>query len=138
MLEQHPGEKNLNTYKILFLIKGIFDLLIALIGIIYIVIGSISSDAFEYTSEVNNEVMPVNPGTIFFVAGIVLILIALITGVPALMASSKLGRKEGRTFIIVAAAINCITGVLGILLCIFTVLELQKPEVREVFDANDR
>ena len=134
---QHPGEKNLNTYKILFLIKGILDLLISLIGLIYIAIGSFASSAFEEAAYRSGEEIPFNPANLFVIFGVVMLIIALGTGIPALMASSRFQQRRGRTFIIVAAAINCITGILGILLCIFTVIELQKPEVRELFDAND-
>jgi len=137
MNEQHPGEKNLNTYKILFMIKGIFDLLIALIGLIYIAIGAVAGSAIEEAAYRSGDDLPFNPGSIFLIFGIIMIVIALITGVPALMASSRIQQRRGRSFIIIAAAINCITGVLGIVLCIFTVIELQKPEVRELFDAND-
>ncbi|MCR9173271.1 MAG: hypothetical protein NXI10_12290 [bacterium] len=138
MNEQHPGEKNLNTFKILFLIKGIFDLLIALLGFIYIAIGSFTGPAFEAASRIDGQTMPMDPGSFFMIIGVVLLVLAMVTGIPALMASNRWQQKRGRNFIIVAAAINCLTGVLGILLCIFTVIELQKPEVKELFDENDR
>lgn len=138
MNDIHPGEKNLNTFKILFLIKGIFDFLIALLGIIYIAIGALAGSAFEEAAYRNGETMPFNPGNIFLIIGIIMVVFALITGIPAIMASSRIQQKRGRTFIIIAAAINCLTGILGILLCVFTIIELQKPDVRELFEANDR
>ena len=128
----HPGEKNLNTYRILFLIKGILDLLLVLIGIIYIAMGSVMSNAIAYDMASRGQHMPFDPGSLFTTVGFVLVALALITGIPALIASNKLQRREGRTFIIVAAAVNCLTGILGILLCIFTIIELQKPDVKEV------
>lgn len=137
MTQQHPGEKNLNTFRILFLIKGILDLLISFIALIYILLGSLAMEAIERSPDPTRD-MPFNPGTLFVVVGIVLLVIAVGTGIPALMASARFQQKRGRTFIIVASAINCLTGILGIILCIFTIIELQKPEVREVFDQNDR
>ncbi|XOV68157.1 MAG: hypothetical protein ACFHU9_03085 [Fluviicola sp.] len=137
MHQQHPGEKNLNTYRILFLIKGILDLCIAFIGFIYIGIGSMAGRFFDRLSYETGEDIPVNPGIFFVIVGVILILLALFTGIPALIASKRFSQKRGRTFIIIAAAINCLTGLLGILLCIFTVLELQKPAVKEIFAQND-
>lgn len=128
-----PGEKNLNTYRILFLIKGILDLLLTLAGLLYIVIGSIVGEAIRNDPFQNAEELPFDPSSIFTTVGIILIVISLLTGIPALIATAKIQRRESRSFIIVAAALNCLTGVLGIILCIFTVLELQKPHVREVF-----
>lgn len=128
-----PGEKNLNTYRILFLIKGIFDLLISLIGLLYIVIGSFVGDAMRNDPFYNDANMPFDPSSLFVTVGVILIVISLVTGIPALIATSKIQKRENRSFIIVAASLNCLTGILGILLCIFTVLELQKPQVKEVF-----
>lgn len=130
----HPGEKNLNTFRILFLIKGILDLLLIFVGLIYVMVGSFAGQVIEHDMARTGQHMPVNPGSFFMVIGVVLISLALITGIPALMASAKFQRREGRTFIIVAAALNCLTGILGIILCIFTVLELQKPEVKEILN----
>ncbi|GAB5418544.1 MAG: hypothetical protein Crog4KO_03010 [Crocinitomicaceae bacterium] len=133
----HPGEKNLNTYRILFLIKGIFDLLIIIIGAIYALLGSVMSEQMQRDAMRTGQELPFDPSTFFTIIGIVLVLIAIITGVPALMASARFKQKRGRTFIIVAAGINCLTGILGIILCIFTVMELSKPAVKEVFAEND-
>lgn len=133
----HPGEKNLNTFRILFLIKGILDLLICLIGIFYMAIGGFAGAAFEEASRQTGESVPFNPGVLFVVIGLIILLFGVALGVPALIASKRISERRSRTFIIVAAAINCLSGVLGILLCIFTIIELQKPEVRELFAQND-
>lgn len=133
----HPGEKNLNTYRILFLIKGILDLLLVLVGVIYASLGTFMSEVMRQDALQYGREMPMDPSVIFVTAGIIITIIALLTGIPALMASARLNQKRGRTFIIVAAAINCLTGVLGIILCIFTVMELSKPQVKELFAQND-
>ena len=98
--------------------------------------GAVVGDAIADEAARNGDYMPFNPGNMFLIFGVVMVALALIKGVPAIMASQRFNQKRGRTFIIVAAAINCITGVLGIVLCIFTIIEVQKQEVREVFDAN--
>lgn len=98
--------------------------------------GPVVGDTIADEAARNGDYMPFNPGNMFLIFGVVMVALALITGVPAIMASQRFHQKRGRTLIIVAAAINCITGVLGIVLCIFTIIEVQKQEVREVFDAN--
>ena len=43
---------------------------------------------------------------------------------------------KNATFIIVVSVINCLTGILGIVLGILTIIEIQKPEVSALFEAN--
>ena len=134
---KHPGEQNLNTFRILFLIKGILALLIVFLGIFYASLGSFVSGIAREEALQKGEQVPFDPAYIFIIIGGIISLLGLATSISALMASQRLNQKRGRTFIIVAAAINCLTGVLGVILCVFTIIELQKPEVKEVFEAND-
>lgn len=134
---KHPGEQNLNTFRILFLIKGILALLIVFLGIFYASLGSFVSGIAREEALQKGEQVPFDPAYIFIIIGGIITLLGLATSISALMASQRLNQKRGRTFIIVAAAINCLTGVLGVILCVFTIIELQKPEVKEVFEAND-
>lgn len=136
MNEQHPGEKNLNTFKILFLVKGIFDMLIILGGILYITIGQVMGEVIREDINSSGGHMPFNPAIFFTIIGIILMVIGLATGILAFMASARFGQKRGRTLIIVAAAVNCLTGILGIALCVFSIIEVQKPAVKELFTEN--
>jgi hypothetical protein len=94
-------------------------------------------DAMRNDALRHRQELPFDPSSFFMTIGVVITIIAVLTGIPAIMASTRLNQKRGRTFIIVAAGINCLTGILGILLCIFTVIELNKPDVKEVFAANE-
>lgn len=62
---------------------------------------------------------------------------ALVFGILTLMASKYLKEASHYNFILVMAVLNCLTGVLGILLGVFTIIELNKPEVRALFNKEN-
>jgi hypothetical protein len=63
--------------------------------------------------------------------------IAFIFGILTLMVPKYLKETRNYNFILVVAVLNCLTGVLGILLGVFTIIELNKPEVRKLFDKEN-
>ncbi len=118
---------NLDTFKILFIIKGILTLCFSLFPIFYIFLGS-----FIFTRQAPDDGAQV-VGMIMVVIGILIFLLLLAVGIVSIMAGNYLGRKTHYTFIFVVSIINCFTGILGIVLGIFTLIELNKPYVRQLF-----
>ena len=135
----HPGTKNLNTFRTLFLIKGILNLVAILFFAIYAVMGMFMSRTVEFVQNIdpNASDLPVNPGSIFIWIGVIGILVCGVIGTLLLVATKNWSNRYNRKFIQIVAGINCITGLLGILLCIFTIIELGKPEVKAVFDGEE-
>lgn len=121
-------QNNLDTFRILFIIKGILTLCFALIPIFYILLGSF---IFSQKGDENGAQIA---GTIMVVVGIFIFLFLIALGIITIMAGNYLGRKTHYTFIFVVAIINCFTGILGIVLGIFTLIELNKPHVRQLFE----
>lgn len=135
----HPGTKNLNTFRTLFLIKGILNLVSILFFAIYAVMGMFFYNAMEFVQNIdpNAPDIPINPGSIFIIVGVTGIVVCGIVGTLLLVATKNWSNRHNRKFLQIVAGINCITGLLGILLCIFTILELGKPEVKAVFDGEE-
>jgi hypothetical protein len=119
---------NLNTFKVLYYIKGALNLCFLFIPMAWIGIFSNMP-----TEEFNDPTVPFNVE--YFLIGIIaiVVLFALGSGIGSIMAGNYLGQRKNRTFILVVAILNCFTGVLGIVLGIFTIVEIQKPHVRERF-----
>jgi putative copper export protein len=121
-------DHNLGIYRILYIIKGVFTLLFSLLPLIYI---SIASFVF------NNAELPEDQahlGTMLMMTlGIVVFLFLLALGILTLLTAKYLGEKRNYDFIFVMAIVNCLTGILGIILGIFTILELNKPHVKRLF-----
>jgi len=57
-------------------------------------------------------------------------------GILTLFASKYLKEIKNYNFIFVVAILNCLTGILGIVLGIFTIIELNKPDVKALFNKN--
>lgn len=122
---------NLNTFRILYLVKGILTLCFSLFFILYGCMGFIFSSVAE-SSEVNTQ-LPFNFGWIFVIIGGVGLIFCVTFGILTLLASRYLKQVKNYNFIFVIAILNCLTGVLGILLGVFTLIELTKPQTKKIF-----
>ncbi|HLT53115.1 MAG TPA: hypothetical protein VKZ97_04475 [Flavobacteriaceae bacterium] len=126
----HP----LSNFRLFYLIKGFLNLLIALLCLGYGVFGLFFTDVFT-DLEPETE-MPFNPGYIFAIIGGIGFIISLAFTIITFMAAKYLKTPRKYNFIMVAAIVNCLTGILGILLGVFTIIELNKPEVKALFEEN--
>lgn len=124
--------KNLNTFKILFLIKGILTLCFSMFFMLYAGLGAFFTNIDEFSQA--SDSIAFNPGYIFLVVGLVGAIFSIALGTLAILASKYLKEQRNYNFIFVVAIINALTGVLGILLAVFTLIELSKPEVKELFE----
>ncbi|QYA26955.1 hypothetical protein G3I01_16120 [Gramella sp. MT6] len=121
-------EHNLRIFKILYIIKGIFILVFSLIPLFYIFLGVYIFNENEMAEE-NSQL----GGEIVMFIGIALFLFFLVMGILTLLTAKYLGEKRNYDFIFVMAIINCLTGILGIILGVFTILELNKAQVKRLF-----
>ncbi|MGI9541825.1 MAG: hypothetical protein ACR2MX_01125 [Cyclobacteriaceae bacterium] len=124
---------NLNTFRILFIVKGILTLVVSFFPLVYIAMGVfLGSAAF---TEANNP-PPFNIGIIFVIMGAFFFVLLVALGIVTLFAAKYLNEIRNYNFIFVVAILNCLTGVLGILLGVFTLIELNKPEVKVLFEKS--
>ncbi len=120
---------NLETFKILYLIKGILAMVSSLFFVAYAAFGGIM---FSEVANKQSDV-PFNPALIFIFIGGIGAVLAIAFGVLNIMVSRAFKNRNKYTFIFVMGILNCLSGVLGILLGVFTLVELNKPEVKEAF-----
>ena len=125
---------NLNIFKTLFLVKGILNLLMALFFICYALFGGYIVNMAGSGGDLDN--MTFNPAIIFFIVGGIGFVIASVMGVLTLLASKYISEVRNYNFIFVIAILNCLTGILGILLGVFTIIELNKPHVKAIFNKS--
>lgn len=132
-MKKLPG--NLHTFKILFLVQGILTLLFSLFFLFYAIMGSALSGVFnEQQSISGRNDMPFNPANIIIMIGIIGFIITVTIGSLTIVASQRMQQLRSYTFIFVMSIVNCLTGLLGILLCIFTLIEISKPHVKGKFE----
>lgn len=125
-------KNNLDTFKILFLIKGILTLCFSIFFLLYAGMGAFFTQVIEGSNA--STPMPFNPGYIFLVIGMVGFAVSVTMGTLAILASKFIKEQRNYTFIFVVAILNSITGILGILLAVFTLIELSKPHIKELFE----
>lgn len=75
-------------------------------------------------------------GIIIFIVACIGFLLTISLGILNLLASKYIKDVKNYNFIFAIAVVNCLTGVLGILLGVFTLVELTKPEVKSLFNKN--
>ncbi|WP_405377293.1 hypothetical protein [Nonlabens sp. Asnod3-A02] len=120
---------NLSTFATLHLVKGILTILFSLFFLLYMFIGT----AMTFAPMQGDVDMPFHPGNIFVIIGGIGFLITVTIGILTLLAGKYIKERRNYNFIFAIAIINCITGVLGIVLGIFTILDLNKPHVQAQF-----
>ena len=77
-----------------------------------------------------------NPGIIFIVLGIGGFILLVVAGILNIMASKHIGQVRKYNFILIVSIINCLTGILGILLGVFAIIEINKGHVKALFEQN--
>ena len=122
---------NLSTYRILFIVKGILTLLMSLLFLAYAGLGGFFSGFSEFNDDPS---MLFNPGWIFIIVGMTGFILTVIMGMLTLLAAKYINQKRRYDFVFVMAILNGLTGVLGILLAVFTCIELTKPDVKKLFE----
>jgi len=124
---------NLSTFRALFIVKGILNLLIAFffIGYAAFVISILNIEGVR-----NNPDLTFNPGLLVGVICGIGALIAIVFGILTILAGNYLTQHKNYNFIFVITILNCLSGVLGIILGVFTIIELTKPEVKALFGKN--
>jgi NADH:ubiquinone oxidoreductase subunit 6 (subunit J) len=127
---QYMPTDNLSTFATLHLVKGILTILFSLIFLLYMFLGT----AMTFGSMNHDQDMPFHPGNIFIIIGAVGFVITLSIGVLTLLAGKYIKERRNFNFIFAISIINCITGILGVLLGVFTILDLNKPHVKAQFE----
>lgn len=125
---------NLSTFKLLFLIKGILTLCFSLFFVVYGIFGLFMGNLIESTDPNFHNEIPFNPGYIFVIVGGIGFIVSVTLGILALLVQKYIKELRNYKFIFVVAILNALTGILGILLAVFTLLEITKPEVKKLFD----
>jgi len=125
---------NLDTFRILFIVKAILTFLVALFFLLYAGLGGFFMNIIDSSNEIDD--MPFHPGMIFMIIGGVGFILSVAFGILTLLVSKYIKELRNYNFIFVMAILNCLTGVLGILLGVFTIIELNKPHIKDLFESK--
>lgn len=124
---------NLETFRILFIIKGIVTLLFSVFPLFYIFLGATLFNGPEVEGLERNVGWI---GNFMIIIGVFVFLLLAVGGILTIIAGKYIGNAEKYNFVLVVSILNCLTGILGILLGIFAIVEITKPHVKELFNRN--
>lgn len=122
-------EKNLDLLANLHLILGILTALMACIPIIYLAIGI----AIFVGATNGGETAPRIVGLVFIILALLIILAGWALAVLIIIAGRKMKKRESFNYCITVAFLECLIMPLGTVLGIFTILNLNKDTIKEMF-----
>jgi len=130
MQEKTNNLSTFRTFRTLFLVYGILLILGSIFCLFYAAFG-----LFFLTAEAPelNDPEMFNPGSIFLVVGLIAFVVVALFGVLALLSSKYIKQRKKHQFVFVTSILMCLTGLLGILLGVFALIELSKADVKELF-----
>ena len=126
---------HLKILSICHYVSGGLSMLAGTIPVIHVVLGIVML-AGGFPPANNGEEVPVFVGIIFVVAGLLGIVIGWTLGILEVMVGRYLAAQRRRTFCFVMAIIQCLWFPIGTVLGVFTIIVLNRPSVRAMFDAN--
>jgi hypothetical protein len=107
-----------------------FPLLYATIGGIFIFVSR------HGTPKPGEELPPEFLGWIFIAAGLLLFLLGIAMAICILIAGRCLSARNGYTFVLVVACIECLFIPFGTILGVFTIVALSRESVRALFSTG--
>lgn len=131
-------KNNLDAFRVLYIIRGC---LLAISSFFILSFLFLSSFFLTTNGEYNFEMqsqgeLPFDPFTIIkFLASIAILLAVLIIAfiVCHFLVASFIKKRKHYYFIFTISILSFFTGILGILLGVFTLIEITKPEVKALF-----
>lgn len=126
-------KNNLETFRILHLVTAVLYVLGAIFMMtFFLFFFNIFGKMAGHQPEVPAEMFSMFNG-IFIVIGLSILIIAILNFLTA----KYLKEGKNKTFIIITSVINCFSGILGILLGVFTIIEVNKDYAMQLFDESE-
>jgi hypothetical protein len=104
--------------------------------VIYFVLGTaFKSEVFPVSNAEDQAVFQMIGG-VFFIISIISVIVLMGIAVLKILCGVFMQKKKNRVFCIIIAALECFNIPFGTALGVFTIVELEKPEAKELFEQN--
>ena len=133
--EDPRDASQLRTLSILYYVFAALNLLPLLIGVAYAALGIGLLSGMAPAGRATPEEQTTSAMILLGLA-LALLLVAIIGGTLTVMTARRLRQRRGFTLCIVVAAIACMQIPLGTLLGVFTLIVLNRPSVKAMFEAR--
>ncbi len=128
----YPVKNNLETLAVLHYVIGGFKILSSLFVLIYVLMGAGMIAGGIYDSDESMQMV----GGIFLILGLFGFVMVVSLGIMSILAGKFLSQKKHRMFCLVISILECFNTPFGTVLGIFTIIEIEKAEVKRLFDNN--
>ncbi len=125
-------KNNLDLIATFHFVWGGLKIFASLFVLIYVVIGAGLLVAGTQSSETEMQLT----GGVFLIFGLFTFLLVVALGILSILCGKYLREKRNRMFCLVMSGLACASAPLGTVLGIFTILEIEKPEIKALFEAN--
>jgi hypothetical protein len=128
---ENQDEKNLDLLATLHTILGILTALMACIPIIHLGVGI----AIFIGATSGSDAAPRIVGVVLIILALVIILAGWVLAVLIFLTGRKIKKRESFNFCMIIAFLECLIMPLGTVLGIFTILNLNKDSIKELFSS---
>ncbi len=123
---------NLDTIAIFHFISGGLKIFASLFVLIYVVMGAGMIVSGGHSGGAEMQIT----GGVILIFGLFGFLLVVAMGIMSILCGKYLKERRNRIFCMVISGIACMNAPLGTVLGVFTILEIEKPEVKPLFEAN--
>lgn len=123
-------KNNMELLSTLHYVWGGLTLLAALFVFIYVIAGAGLLFSGIYSGELSTQMT----GGIFMFFGFFGFLLVVTIGILSILCGKYLKERRNRIFCLVMSGLACTNAPLGLLLGIFTIMEMEKPEIKKEFE----
>ena len=135
--QQRQDAKHLRLLSLFHYIAGGLTALISCIFLVHFFIGlaALSNPRFFDSPASSGGPTPAFVGWMFTIMGGAAILIGWTVGGLTIYSGRCLAARQKHTFVFVMAILNCLSAPVGTLLGVFTLIVINRPSVKALFDA---
>lgn len=129
-------KNNLRTLEILHYVYGAFEILCAVLVFFFFKSMGMFLQSDFVADESNGDPAPAIVGGVVSTIGWAISGFVLFFGILNIISGRNIGLRRSRTFSMVMAGIDCLNLPLGTPLGIFTLIELSKEDVKQLYAGN--
>lgn len=133
MTTQNPS-KNFNVFRILHIVQACLAFMAMLAMLLFSYGSAMLFDTFM--DQPGFEEIPFDIAAFYQVFGVIAGVWYLFIGLMNLLTARAFNQRRGYGIALTTSIINCLSGVLGMVLAIFTLIEIHKPGTKEMLKGD--
>ncbi|MFO0600674.1 MAG: hypothetical protein U0228_35525 [Myxococcaceae bacterium] len=134
--ETPADREQLNLLRIFWFVISGLHALFGLFPLIYMVLGAAIVSGGLGSAHGGDAKAAEAVGIVFIVVAVILMLVIWTAALLSFLTARRIGERRSPTFIMIVAAINCLSVPIGTALGVFTFIVMSRPSVKASFGAS--